>query len=210
MSNQSAEHEIERLEELLDGEMPDAEASALRARIASEPALSVAFEQLRVERDIRRQMWRALEPGDAQVVSLVSNVRTAVRKDELRTKRSRALRYVSGLAACLLLGFLFGRFVPFGDAASRDRGTGVIFDNSSSGTGAMEVMNNANRAGRQPAPGGFKVLLTDNYGNVLGEQRFNSFDEAREFTKDLGSMQRRNQQSPRNAGNDVMLIKGEF
>jgi hypothetical protein len=210
MSTEVHEHDIEGLEELLDGEMPDADANALRARVAAEPALSAAFERLRAERDIRRQMWRAFEPDESQIFTFVSVIRTAVRKGELRLKRARALRYVSGLAACLLLGFLFGKFVPFGNVTPRDRGTGIIFDNSSAGGGAMEVLNNGNRAARQAVPGGFKVLLTDSYGNVLGEQRFNSFDEAREFTQDLGRMQRRNQQPPRNAGNDVKLIKGEF
>lgn len=193
------EHEIELLETLLDGELNDAEATPLRRRIAAEPSLAAEWERLRLGRETRRQAWRAMEPDDAAVAALVSSVRTAVRKDEIWTRRSRALKYVSGLAACLAMGFVFGRFSPMGPDSN---GNGVIF--STPRGSVQEVMDGPSHP--ISGTGGYKVLLTDSNGNVLGEQRFPTFDEAREFTRDLGRMQRRNQ----SRNSDTMLIKGEF
>jgi hypothetical protein len=193
------ENEIELLETLLDGELADEQADSLRKRIAVEPALAAQWNQLRLNRDARRQAWRTMEPDDAKVAALVSSVRAAVRKDEVWSRRSRALKYVSGLAACLAMGFIFGRFAPTGDD---DAGNGVIFG-TSRGT-VQEVVDLPAHA--VSGAGGYKVLLTDSNGNVLGEQRFPTFDEAREFTRDLGKMQRRNQ----SRNSDTKLIKGEF
>jgi anti-sigma factor RsiW len=206
----SNEHDLEQLETLLDGELPDHEAAALRARVASEPALAEALDCLRGERDMRALVWRAMEPRDAQVSTVVNNVRAEIRRDEAWNGRLRALRYVSGLAACLVLGFMMGRFLPYG--AAQDQGNGIVYE---PGRGPMqEVMDTRPAPARQ---NGFKVLLTDNFGRVIAEQRFETFNEAREFTDDLRNAQNRyavppqrqpQQQQPK--VNDTIFIKGEF
>lgn len=201
----SAQHEIseqdlELLESLLDGEAAEDVAAMLRRRIASEPALALAIAELRAQRDARRDSWQQFEPSEIEVNRLVASVRSAVRKDEVWTRRLGALRYVSGAAACLMLGFIFGRYIP---GEEYERTNGVMF--STPRGGVQEVMDQR-PSHAVSGSGGYKVLLTDSYGNVLGEQRFGTFDEAREFTKDLGRLNRRNQ----SRNDDVMLIKGEF
>jgi hypothetical protein len=210
----SNEHNLEQLEMLLDGEMPDDEAAALRDRIAADPALAAALDRLRGERDLRALVWRAAEPREPQVAALVGNVRAAIRRDEAWNKRLRALRYVSGLAACILLGFMMGRFLPYGTSAGRDDGNGIVFE---SGRGAMQEVMDTRPV--QPRPSGFKVLLTDNFGRVIAEQRFETFNEAREFTDDLRNAQNRYAAPPQRQPqlqqtqprvSDTFFIKGEF
>ena len=210
----SNEYELEQLETLLDGELPDDEAATLRARIASDPALAEALDRLRGERDMRALVWHAMEPRDEQVAALADHVRTEIRRDAVWNKRRRALRYVSGLAACILIGFLMGRFLPYGNTGGRDGSNGIVFE---TGRGAMqEVMDTRPVPPRQ---NGFKVLLTDNYGRVIAEQRFETFNEAREFTDDLRNAQDRyaapaNRQPPQQQQqpkvSDTFFIKGEF
>ena len=210
----SNEHVVEQLETMLDGELPDHEAAALRARIASEPALAEALKRLRGERDLRALVWRAVEPREAEVATLVGNVRAEVRRDEAWNKRLRALRYVSGLAACIALGFMLGRFLPYGTSEGGDGGNGIVFE---TGRGAMQEV--VDRGPAQPRQSGFKVLLTDNFGRVIAEQRFETFNEAREFTDDLRNAQNRyatppqrqpQQQQQQPKVSDTFFIKGEF
>jgi hypothetical protein len=152
------------------------------------------MDRLRAEREVRQQIWRGLEPREHEVATLVSNVQREIRSSEMWSRRARALRYVSGLAACIVIGFIFGRFLPYGpNAPQPDRGSGVVFD---SGTGPVQEVAdthamNGGGGGARPRPGEFKVLLTDSIGRVIAEQRFNTLDEAREFTDDLNRLQNR-------------------
>lgn len=102
------EHDLELLEEWLDGELPEARAEEVRARISREPLLATALDQLRADRQLRTRLWQGLTPGDAEVDSLISGVRRSVRKEEVWSVRFRALRNVSGVAAALALVFMAG------------------------------------------------------------------------------------------------------
>src|SRR5262245_10159106 len=96
-----SEQDLELLETLLDGELPEEQATALRQRVASDPQLSQALDRIRAERAMRQEIWRELQPQETQVAALISGVRSAIRREEVWAKRHRALRYVSGLAACI-------------------------------------------------------------------------------------------------------------
>lgn len=213
MSNEH-EHDLEQLDALLDGELSAADAAALRSRIAADPALTEMLERLRGERDVRALVWQSVEPRDAQVAALVNGVRAGIRRDAVWDKRLRALRYVSGLAACIALGFMLGRFLPYGTSEGGDGGNGIVFE---TGRGAMQEV--VDRGPAQPRQSGVKVLLTDNFGRVIAEQRFETFNEAREFTDDLRNAQNRyatppqrqpQQQQQQPKVSDTFFIKGEF
>jgi len=211
----TSEHDLDQLETLLDGELTVDEEYALRERIAAEPVLAEAFERLRAQRDLRSLVWRAVEPGEAHVTTLVSNVRGAIRRDQVWNARRRALRYVSGLAACILVGFLMGRFLPYG-TTNENQGNGIVFE---SARGPIAEVMDTRAAQAQPRTSGFRVLLTDNYGRVIAEQRFDTFNEARDFTEDLRRAQNRynapatrqpQPQQPQPRVSDTFFIKGEF
>ena len=211
----TGEHDLGQLEALLDGELTVDEEYALRERIAAEPALAEALGQLRAQRDLRSLVWRAAEPNDAQVATLVTGVRGAIRRDQVWNRRLRAMRYVSGLAACILIGFLMGRFLPYG-TTSENQGNGIVFEPV---RGPIAEVMDKRAAQPQPRTSGFKVLLTDNYGRVIAEQRFDTFNEARDFTEDLRRAQNRyntpaqrqpQPQQPQPRVSDTFFIKGEF
>ena len=211
----TSEHDLEQLEALLDGELTVDDEYALRQRIASEPALAAALESLRAQRDLRSLVWRAAEPDEAQVGALVSGVRGAVRRDQVWNTRLRALRYVSGLAACVAIGFMMGRFLPYG-ASTENQGNGIVFESQ---RGPVQEVADTRAVPPPPRTSGFKVLLTDNYGRVIAEQRFDTFNEARDFTEDLRRAQNRygappqrqpQPQQPQPRVSDTFFIKGEF
>lgn len=195
-----SEQDLELLESLLDGELPAGEEDSLRQRLSGNPELAQAFDRIRAERELRQQIWQALEPRESDVATLVSGVRAAIRRDEIWTRRARSLRYVSGLAACITVGFLVGRFVPYGPMNSPDRGSGIVFEPA---PGAMAEVS------YDPTPGRYKVLLTDANGRVIAEQPFNTLSEAREFTDDLKRLQSPQQMRPMRVS-DTIFTKDQF
>ena len=211
----SSEHDLEQLEALLDGELTVDEEYGLRERVAAEPALAEALESLRAQRDLRLLVWRAAEPNEAGVTALLSNVRGAVRRDQVWSRRRRALRYVSGLAACVLVGFMIGRFLPYGNT-SENQGNGIVFEPVRGPIAEVSDVRPV-QPQAQPRTSGFRVLLTDNYGRVIAEQRFDTFNEARDFTEDLRRAQnrynapaQRQPPQPQPRVSDTFFIKGEF
>src|SRR5437764_13082015 len=103
-----SEIDLQLLDGYLDDELPSQECEALRNRLSSEPELAAAMDQVRFERDARQQFFRALDPGAAEIARLNNAVHRAVGREIIWTKRARALRMVSGIAACLLIGFSGG------------------------------------------------------------------------------------------------------
>jgi hypothetical protein len=201
-----SEHDLEQIDALLDGELGGAEAEALEARVVNEPELSRAYERARRERQARQLAWSALEPRDEEVEALVARVHGDIARDHVWTGRLRALRYVSGLAACVVLGFLVGRYAPYMNGYGT-RDNGIVYD---PGRGPMQQV----KATPQPQQQGFKVLLTDQQGRVIAEQQFSTFDEARRFTDDLSRAAqpgaRRRPAPAQPLVNDTFYIKGEF
>jgi hypothetical protein len=199
-----SEQDLALLETLLDGELGLEAADALRRRIATDTELSRSLERIRADREVRQRVWQAMEPQEAQVALLVARVGKQLRREALWSERRRTLRYVSGLAACIMFGFLVGRFIPYSPQSPRDNG--IVFE---PGRGPVqEVMDVAPESSR---PHGFKVQLTDDRGRVIAEQRFETFSEAREFTDDLSRAQERMWPTrPTATPNDTILIKGEF
>src|SRR5881397_2852649 len=112
------ETDLELLDTYLDEELPLEEAEPLRRRLSSEPELADALEQVRFERDARKHFFAAIEPDNAAVQCLVANVHRGINRDLVWTKRARALRGVSGIAACLLVGFSIGYIFRGGPANS--------------------------------------------------------------------------------------------
>src|SRR5438105_14557827 len=98
-----SDSDLELLECYLDEELPWQQAESLRRRLSAEPELADAMEQIRFEREARKQFFAALDPDEASAARLMSSVQRSVNRELLWGKRARALRAVSGLAACLLV-----------------------------------------------------------------------------------------------------------
>ncbi|MGH7176539.1 MAG: anti-sigma factor family protein [Tepidisphaeraceae bacterium] len=208
------ETDLELLETWLDDELSQPESDALRRRLSSEPELACAMDQLRAERDTRQTLFRALEPNDQSVDSLVRSVRASIVRDLVWAERARKLRFVSSAAACLLFGVFagwFGRGLDFSapqQPVARNTVSSEI--DPEPGQIVFPPVVNASRGMRTAAParrGRFNVTITDDLGRVIGVQPFDTLDEAREFTNDLGKWQSKQRQI---RGGNTVLIKDQF
>jgi anti-sigma factor RsiW len=169
------EGETEQLEMFLDRGLTAGEQAALEARLRQDPALADAIDELRSQRMTRLAVWRSLEPSDREIDHLAATITSAARRDELRRRRAVALKWVSAAAASILLGIgagWFGRAVmaPPEPATSVPVATAPAEDNL------------------------VRVAITDESGNVLAVQKFDSIDRAREFTRDVRQWQQRQRQ----------------
>jgi len=186
------------LEAFLDEALDDAEAAGVRARLAGEPALAGALDELRAERAVRQGMFAAMEPGRAEADRFAAAVldRVAEPRDGW-VRRLAIVRWAAALAACVLVGLVLGAFFY-----ARYTSTPVA-KNPAPNTGNV-----------LPAGGGtdraagivFKVELRDRDGRVRAVQAFDSLDEAKAFSEELERWQRRQEQI-HNGGSALLMGK---
>jgi anti-sigma factor RsiW len=167
--------ELEQLEAYLDGALAPGERAALEERVDRDRALAEELDELRAARMTRAAVWGSLEPTQIEIERLVAFVGAAARRDEVWRKRNNALKWVSAAAASILIGVgagWFGRTVmaPSAPAPLTPMATAPMEQNL------------------------FRVAITDESGNVLAVQKFDSIDSAREFTSDVQQWQQRQQQ----------------
>ena len=180
-----SEDEIETLESYLDGALPAGDAEAVSRRVADEPALAAALDQLRAGRAAREAVWRALEPDPASAEAFGRRAAAhAVRQDRF-ARATRFARRASAVAACVVLSFI-GGWVARGRPA----------------TPAPDAAAAADQAGA------FQVALTDESGNIIAVQRFADPRKAREFAEDVGRWQ--SQSRPRRPEREFLQTWDEF
>jgi hypothetical protein len=222
-----SEADLELLDSHLDNELTNEEAAALDRRLTSEPDLADTLEQLRIAREARVKFFDGLEPDGAAVQRLTASVHRAVNKELLWTKRARALRTVSGIAACLLVGF-GGGYLFRGQP-----GTGPGMSTAGPSVGPAPMVSGVPSRNRDiyfppvqpanvavlPAGGastasgnsnnlvGYEVSLTDDAGNVIGVQRFPTLEQARDFANSVTRWGRQHNQL-QNGG--VRVIGDQF
>jgi anti-sigma factor RsiW len=193
------EQQLELLDVYLDGELPEPEASELQQQLRLSPELAAALESLKADRIDRAGFFASLEPDETECALLVRRVRDAVLRDRFRSHRARVFHYVTAAAACLALGFMVGWALRDNRVASAQPGAMV----SAPGAGPS-VISGTTFAGSGPggrvvpgvsgSRGQFQVTLYDRLGRPVAVQRFNTLQEARQFTEDLAQWQRAHQQ----------------
>jgi len=221
-----SETDLEVLDSYLDDELSTDEVETLRKRLSSEPELAQAMDQVRLERQSRQQFFSALEPDEAAVESLVGNIYSRVDRELLWARRARALRSVSGIAACLLVGFLGGYAVRGTPGTSQNAGFGgsstapsavvstdtqganreIDFHNPTSKLPSAPPMQRGSQGNSQLV--GYEVKLTDDAGNVIGTQRFATIEQAQQFANDITRMRKERNQFQQNGG--VRLIGDQY
>jgi anti-sigma factor RsiW len=161
------EHELERIDAWLDGELSAAEAESLQRRIGEDPALAAALAEGRSGRDLRRTAWEAQEASiSPEAAHAVGDriIEILNRRNRYARRKSRLVR-AGALAACLILGVGVG-WVGRPWLASPPR--------TASAPSATPVV--------------YQVLLTDADGHTL-VQPFDSAAKARAFAADLQQWQ---------------------
>jgi hypothetical protein len=97
-----SDNDLDLLETYLDGELPVADAEDLWRRLAAEPPLAAALDELRAERSDRLSVWESLEPSDAKITKISQRVKSATRRQDLIDWSLRGLQYTAAIAACLM------------------------------------------------------------------------------------------------------------
>ncbi len=167
------EEQLESLDAYLDGELSTAEESALRRRLAADPALAAEVDQLRAGREARRVAFASMEGDDGGAGRVLGRVIGGVAHWAWRVPGGW-VRYAVAAAACIVIGFVAGRVV-------RWNGNGVV---SQMTEGVTQV--SADRV--------YNVAITDSTGKVIAVQPFESIEQATEFSEDLERWQERQEQ----------------
>ena len=115
--NVVTEQDLDLLDEYLDGALAPDEVERVRNRLADEPALAAALDELRGQRDMRAAAWSTLAPTEADAQAFATKVISHVHRQDRWWRINRYARYGSAAAACLLVGFFAGWL-------GRDGGTG--------------------------------------------------------------------------------------
>ena len=184
------DQDLELLDAYLDDALSTGERDALIDRLAREPALSAALEELRAGRDVRLRAFAANELSPAEAEAFAEALVSGLRKRESWRRWRRATLTAAGVAACVAIGWI-GRSMWVGTEQSRTRG---IVDAS----GTADVVGGS---------GAFQVILTDDAGKVLAVQKFGRLDEARQFASDLTRYQLQQEQVRQG---QMVLVSDEF
>jgi len=153
----TSETDLGLLEEYLDGALDGAALPKLRQRLATDAPFAAALAELQAQRALRQAAYQAMEPNDLTTQQLMWRVRGAM-LDQQQTPAAQPKRMWSqwhlasigsAAAACLVLGFMFGRLshgggvggvtpgalpaVAPGSIASNDMHGSLVAENHTSG-----------------------------------------------------------------------------
>lgn len=181
-----AEADLDLLETYLDGELPVADAEGLWHRLAAEPELTAALDQLRAQRAVRMAIWTQDEPTDPVVAKVNRKVVTSIRRMDWLETITRSLKFATAAAACIVFGFGVGwlgraNFLPTPHLGSPDIHTVQL-------PGASGVNDNGHHT--------YPVAIRDEAGRVIAVQQFDSLQDANDFANDLTKWQAGRQQQP--------------
>jgi hypothetical protein len=197
-------HQLEQLELYLDGEMDAVASAALKARLASDAALSAELKELKSQRALRAAVWQSMEGDTAAAGRLMWRVRgvmnaplstpvqfpvtgTIAPKRRLWSQWNLA-RIGSAAAACVVLGFFAGRFNHnagpnlLSTPASTVSPVGDSARDSSGNT--IAKLNNPTDDVK-PADKIYSVPFTNEYGQPVTEMHFATQAEANNFAHDV-------------------------
>ncbi|MBC8107618.1 MAG: hypothetical protein H7Z14_13590 [Anaerolineae bacterium] len=205
MNASVSEQDLELLETYLDNELLGDEMNQVRARLKNEPALAIALEQLTRDRQLRHQVFFAMDREGAATARATSDsigrsLNQAAVREVAWGNRRQILRHACAAAACIVVGLLVGWF---GRERAENRFANQTNRNTASQVGDATAVPDANEV----AEGGFTVGITDDRGRVLAQQRFATLNEARQFSSDLLRWQTRQREM---RSGDVRLVRDGF
>jgi hypothetical protein len=166
-----SDSDLEMLEGYLDDALEMGEVEGVRARLLSDAEFAAALEQVRRERAGRRMYFAALEPDEAAVAKFTARVGGAIGRRRRISYGLRVGRYVTAAAACLVVGFLARGWFDHPEPS-------FVADGKPGNVKVEKIEV-------------YQVTLRDESGKVLGVQKFNSVEKAREFAADVDRWQSR-------------------
>ena len=158
------EHDIELLEMYLDRALDAGEQAELEQRLRADGALQDQLNQLREQRQLRAEAYTSFEPDCAAVDRFLARINTAISRRAAWWKYLRRAGYASAAAAAVAIAFVGGW------------------------VGGTQRGSSAHAQGPQ-----YHVQIMDDAGRVMAVQKFDSLQQAREFSEDLQQWQVRQQ-----------------
>ena len=223
-----SDHDLELLDRYLDGDLTDAEAVGIEARLGSDADLSAELSRLREHRAARCQAFASLEASDVEAQQLQWYIRGAIHQaageeaasvgGAARTALGDRLRGLVGglsrIAAILLVGFIVGygyRSVDRVPVAPTVTGLDptIAGGRIAAGSAGADAVQPVASFPSDPVAGadGFVVSMRDQFGNVIATKKFRTLQEARDFTGDVERWQQRYRQVQKNG---VRFIGDDF
>ncbi len=189
------EQDLEQLEQFLDGTLEPVAVLQLQARLNSDSELASALTELKSQRAVRSAVWQLIDPDSASAERLVWRIKGAMLNQEravaVKSKFTwnswRITSVSSAAAACVILGFMFGRvghnnpttFIPSALTSGETNGSALVqYSHPVQSPIPAQVVSNNLKAK-------ISVPITDEYGQVVAWQTFDSPEEAKNFTEDL-------------------------
>jgi len=161
--------------------------------LRNEPELAEVLNGLREQRNVRASWFTSLEPDMMTQARLVQSVRKGILKQQFQSRQSNVFRYVTAAAACVVLGFVVGWGIRDQNTSAPSVGAGS--NPALSGTMISSNPLNPNVGTATPTGRGqFHVTLYDRLGRAVAVQRFDTHQQARQFTEDFAQWQRAQQQ----------------
>ena len=194
---QNVETDLEQLELYLDGALEPVGLSALEARLKSDESLTQTLTELKAQRAVRAAVWQSLEPDAAAADRLTWRIRGAMlqqkqQEKEVEPRRGWSQWRISSIgsaaAACLVLGFMFGRLGHPNNSVGPTAGQSPlerIAVNNTPTIAPDPVRAVSDTTPREVVVQGDAVPIYNEYGKLVTLQHFGSHDEAVQFAKDL-------------------------
>ena len=176
---------IEWLEAYLDDALEAPRRAEIERQLERDATLREMLASLRVQRALRQGAWEN-DPDDAAAVErLVGAVRTAGRHERAWGERSRMLRIIGAMAACLVIGFAAGRMAVFENPSTSD--TPAMSERTGGMTASTEQAERARPLVSVAATDAeaHRVTLRDEHGQVIAVYRFDTAEQARRFADDV-------------------------
>jgi hypothetical protein len=180
---QASESDVEQLELYLDHELSEGDARHLDGRLATEPSLASALEQLRGQRSLRlNAMTTAYESDADSIERLVASVRIAQVNESMQRRRSflfaPQMRSVFAAAACVAFGLLLGVTLQ-----NRHSGAnGLIAAPAAQSTGSFLSSD-----GNLTAHGAYAVSVSGTDGREMMKVRFSTQEQAQQFIQRINN-----------------------
>src|SRR5580658_7816338 len=99
-----SETDQELLEAYLDDALGPDEVERAALRLAQEPELAAALDEMRAQRRQRAAIWAALEPSEAAASTLSQSMLRSIRRRRMMARLSWGSRLGGAAAACILVG----------------------------------------------------------------------------------------------------------
>ena len=199
--------DLDLLETYLDGDLPVSEAEGLWRRLAVEPELIAVLDELRAQRSMRMAAWTSMEPTEQAALALKQRVAGSVRRQRTLDWAYRGARYFTAAAACIVVGFGVGWGAHGAGNAGIGQNTQNVQSIASGGNGTQgNVMPGVATSGGNNT-GGYPVAIHDTNGNLIGEPRFDSPQDATQFINALNGLQTKS--PPHDLGANVVPVSVE-